>query len=59
MEWLPEHRVTRTKDFGKEKGSGGVWRQRIMNQTCVIKNSNVNAKNPEFERSCSKRFIVH
>lgn len=40
-----------------------------MNQTCVTKNSNVNAEDPEFERSypkdslyteeCSFNYILH
>lgn len=48
MEWLPEQRVSHKKDFGKEKGGWG-WRSRTMNQTSVIKNSNVNAKDAEFD----------
>lgn len=50
MERLPEHRVTDTMHFGKEKEWGeerGVTEKNAstINQTCVTKHSNVNAVN--------------
>lgn len=42
------------KGFWKRERAGGEQRPRIMNQTCITKNLNVNAKNLEFERSCPK-----